>query len=363
MLVALLTPVLNDGDAVGNDVLGMARALQRAGHTVQFYAEKTRVSEDVFPIEQVLRGSPDLLIYHHSIQCDAAVAAVEAVRPRAVVKYHNVTPAHYFADFNPDAVRGSEIGRRQAVRLAGLGIPFWTDSAFNGRDLMTDVPGLAWEELPPFHQADGLAESAPDPTDLAGLDDWTTTLLAVGRVAPNKNLELAVETLAAVRASSHPDARLIVAGEHVFPQYSDRVARRAELLGVRDGVIVTGRVSAGQLKALYLSADVLLVTSSHEGFCVPLVEAMALGVPTVGVARTATPDTGGDAVRYAEPIPEDLARAVNELVSDRVVREGFLVAGQRRYAERFQKQAIERRFLELLATVGGGVNAGAGVSS
>lgn len=350
MTIAILTPVLNDGDAVGNDILGMAAALRAAGHGVAFFAEKARVDEEVFPLgdlDAFLADDANAAIYHHSIQCDAAVRLVEKYRDRAVVKFHNVTPARFFADVNPDAVRGSEVGRQQAVRLAKAGVPFWVDSDFNGRDLRDDVPTLRYEELPPFHQAEKLADLSPDADQLAGLDDWATTLLCVGRVAPNKNLELAVETLAEVRQHDAA-ARLVVAGEHVFPTYSNRVLDRAKALGVEDALIVAGRVTTGQLKALYLSADVLLVTSDHEGFCVPLVEAMSLGVPVVAVPRTAVPDTGGAAVRYADDAAS-LAVAAGEMIADGRVRERHLLAGRRRYRERFSTDAIAARFLELVS--------------
>lgn len=347
MSVAIAAPNLAAGDAIGHDVLGMAAALRAAGEDVRLFADTARVADEVFPLadlDDFLAAGHDL-IYHHSLRCDAAVTAVERFRRRAVVKFHNVTPSRFFADLNPAAARLCDVGRQQAVRLARLGVPFWADSAFNARDLAADVPDVCCEELPPFHQADELLTTAPDADGLPGLDAWATTLLCVGRVAPNKNLELAVETLAAL---ADPHARLILAGEHVYEAYSDRVLRRAEALGVSAAVIVTGRVTAAQLKALYLSADMLLVTSEHEGFCVPLVEAMALGVPVVGVPRTAVPDTAGDALHAADDAPA-LAAAVRAVLEDASLRECRVRAGRRRYRERFAPAAIAGRFHELFA--------------
>ncbi|QEL15316.1 glycosyltransferase [Limnoglobus roseus] len=348
MTVAIATPILNDGDAIGHDVLGMANALRADGHDVRFFAEKARVDEDVFPLADLadfLRHGDNAVIYHHSLRCDTAVRAVERYPHQAVVKFHNVTPPRFFTDVNPEAVPDCEVGRQQAIRLARSGVPFWVDSAFNARDLADDVPTLRSEELPPFHQAETLLRTTPDADNLGGLDNWAPTLLCVGRVAPNKNLELAVETLAELR---DPHARLVLAGEHVYADYSDRVLKRAESLGVAGSLVVTGHVSTAQLKALYLASDLLLVTSDHEGFCVPLVEAMVLGVPIVGVPRTAVPDTGGDAVRYANDAPT-LANAVREVIDDSPTRERHLRAGRRRYRERFSQTAIAARFRELFA--------------
>lgn len=349
MTIALATAVLNDGDAIGHDVRGMAAVLRADGHDVALFAEKARVDEEVLPLDELaafLRDDGNAVIYHHSQACDAA-RTIERHRRQAVVKFHNVTPPRFFAGLDAAAVRSCEAGRRQAIQLARAGVPFWADSAFNARDLAADVPGFRADELPPFHQAETLLDTPPDGGSLPGLDDWATTLLCVGRVAPNKNLELAVETLAAAKRHD-PAARLIVAGGHVYADYTARVTRRAEELGVADALVVTGHVTAAQLKALYLASDLLLVTSDHEGFCVPLVEAMALGVPIVGVPRTAVPDTGGDAVRYADDAPA-LATAIREMIDDAATRERHLRAGRRRYRERFSPAAIADRFRELFA--------------
>jgi glycosyltransferase involved in cell wall biosynthesis len=101
--------------------------------------------------------------------------------------------------------------------------------------------------------------------------------------------------------------------------------------------------------ALYRTADALLITSEHEGFCVPIVEAMSLGVPVVAVPHTAVPDTGGSALRYAEADPEQLAMAIKELLADGHHREEQVLAGWHRYEQHFSPAAIEMRFWQLLA--------------
>ncbi len=348
--IALAARVLNDGDAIGNDLLGMADALRADGVAVALFAEKARVDRDVRPLgelEASLAASEAGLILHLSNECEAGVRAVERFAARSAVKYHNATPPKFFQKADPALVRETARGREQAVRLANLGVRFWVDSDFNGRDLAADVPGFRPETLAPFHQAEALARATPDTDHLAGLDDWATTLLAVGRVAPNKNLELAIDALARLR-DREPRARLIVAGEHLFPDYSQALLDRARRLGVDDDVTVTGRVTAAQLKALYQSADALLVTSEHEGFCVPLVEAMALGVPIAALPRTAVPETAGDAALYAEDVA-GLADAAHQLVADGPLRERQVRLGFARYRERFSSAAIAARFRALAA--------------
>jgi glycosyltransferase involved in cell wall biosynthesis len=349
MRVAIATPNLTAWDGVGNDVLGMARALRGRGHRVGLFADDARIDEHVRPLADLFRaarGADDMLIYHHSIQCETGVRAIEELPGRKVVKYHNITPPRFFAGIDAETAGKAAVGLKQAVRLCRTDATVWVDSAFNGRELGEIAPDGAFAELPPFQQADRLAATAPDAHAVAGLDGWGTVILCVGRVAPNKNLGLAVDTFAAYRRQFDPTARLVIAGEHIFHGYSQTIGERVKEHGIDDSVVVSGRVSVPHLKALYMTADALLVTSDHEGFCVPLAEAMVLGTPVVAVPHAAIPDTAGDAARYAVPTPASLAEALDEVIAGES-RERRLAAGRRRYDEHFTTAAIERRFLEL----------------
>jgi glycosyltransferase involved in cell wall biosynthesis len=200
---------------------------------------------------------------------------------------------------------------------------------------------------------ESLMQLSPDAGVASRLDDWTTTLLCVGRVAPNKNLLLAIDALAEYRERYDANSRLIIAGGHVFPEYSEAVREHIVSKNLGESVTITGRVTAEQLKGLYLATDVLLVTSEHEGFCVPLVEAMALRVPTVAVANAAIPSTAGPFAKYANANATDLAISINELVNDGSQRELHLKHGSERYRERYQPSVIERRFNDLVSSLCG----------
>jgi glycosyltransferase involved in cell wall biosynthesis len=349
MRIGIAIPTLVDGDAVGNDVLGMARALRRRGHDVLFFAWTSRISEPVKGPDDLMRTltrPDDVLIYHHSIGCEWAVRAVERLPGRKAVKYHNVTPPEFFKD-NAEVARGCAQGIREVARLAKTTAHIWADSEFNARHVREVAPGRAVAELPPFHQADQLFHADADHRSAAGLDDWNTNVLLVGRLVPNKNVPLAVKAFAEYRRRFDPRARLVVVGDRPVPEHAHEVERLARNLGQDGHVLVTGKVSVGQLKALYLTADALLVTSTHEGFCVPLVEAMGFRVPVVAVPNAAVPFTAGDAAFYADPDPAKLAEQLHAAVADGAARERQVEQGYRRYEERFTNEAIERRFGEL----------------
>jgi glycosyltransferase involved in cell wall biosynthesis len=342
MNVAIAVPVLADGDAVGCDALGMAAVLRADGHAVRFFAEKSLVPEETLPLERLMTTTDDVLIVHHSHGCAAAVAAVVAFPGRAIVKYHNVTPPRFFP-------AGSEVrtaaaaGRQQIHRLTASAAEVWCDSEFNSVGL--DRP---CQVIPPFMQSETLAAAAVDADTAAALDAAVTTVLMVGRVAPNKNVLLGLEAFAAYRRHD-PTARLVIAGGHVFEEYSHAVTTRIDELGLTHGVIITGRVTVPQLKTLYLAADALLVTSEHEGFCVPIVEAMRLGTPVVAVNTTAIPGTAGDAARLVLPTAAAIASAMDAVVSDPREREHLVRAGRARFDSHFHPHRIASRFRELFS--------------
>ena len=134
--------------------------------------------------------------------------------------------------------------------------------------------------------------------------------LAVGRVSPNKALESTVAALAVARAHGDPT-----------PRSGDRKARhrllrrRAPALRGRPGPGRRGQVrrpcSDATVAAAYAEADVLVVTSEHEGFCVPVVEAMTAGLPVVAFDQGAVPEVLGGAPyssRTRTPTPWPLHR-------------------------------------------------------
>ncbi len=352
MRIGIALPTLTDGDAVGNDVLGMARIIRKRGYDVEFFAWNSRVNEPVRGLNElpkVLRSPDDVLIYHHSIGCEPAVRAMEKLPcRRKAVKYHNVTPPRFFAKRNPKIAEGCQEGLDQIPRLAKLGAKIWADSAYNAADFTAVAPELPVAELPPFHQSDDLFRTEPDHRSVAGIDDWTTNILLVGRLVPNKNIPLAVEAFAEYRKLYDDRARLLIVGGMPVAEYAGEIHDLIRNSGQGGHTVITGAITVAQLKALYLTADVLLVTSEHEGFCVPLIEAMGLRVPVVAVPNAAVPYTAADCARYADGNPLALANQIDAVLTDPEVRESQISRGWERYSTNFSTAAIEAKFEKLL---------------
>jgi len=178
--------------------------------------------------------------------------------------------------------------------------------------------------LPYIVPLQGFRPSDRDPEIVAkyGLEG-RPVLLYVGRMAANKRIIDLVRALPLIQAQ-HPGTKLLMVGDNTTPPYDVLVRnaqKEAEELGVGDDVIFTGPYSHDQLHRLYNSSDVYVTSSLHEGFCIPVIEAMACGVPVVGTHTTALPETIGEGgLTFRPEDPADLAAKVNLLLSSRVAK-------------------------------------------
>jgi glycosyltransferase involved in cell wall biosynthesis len=359
--IAVLTPSITTGDAVSNDVLGMYNVLKKLGHETRIYAEGWTLSEPKIwaapRIENFLRGAGDLLIYHYSRGWDFGLGLLRRLKCRTAIKYHNVTPPLFFEKFNQDLVVMCMEGRNQLSAIAGAGCDLYMSaSAYNERELLEEgVPKEKSFVVPPFHHIDRLNDVEPDRKVLKlARDGGHTNILMVGRVSPNKGHPLLIEAFAAYNRDYNPKSRLFIVGkeETRLNAYNQLLRELARHFEVQDKVIFTGEVTDQELKAYYLAAHVFMITSEHEGFCVPLVEAMSMSVPLVAYGSSAIPGTvDGVGLVWMERDAYLLAESVHSIVENREVGASLGAMGLRRYEQLFTNRKIETQFLSALGTV------------
>lgn len=164
-------------------------------------------------------------------------------------------------------------------------------------------------------------------------------ILAVSGLSPHKNVEVAIDAMAAIRAR-RPNAVLVVPGN--VTAYASTLTARARALGVEQIVRFPGWVSSAQLEGLYQEASCLVFPSRREGFGLPLLEAMARGLPVICAHASAMPEVAGDAALYFDPdSADDLARAVDRVLSDDALAEDLAAAGRQRAAQFSWRRAAE----------------------
>jgi glycosyltransferase involved in cell wall biosynthesis len=360
--VAIVTPTLTSADAVSNDVLTMRRVLRERGAEVRIFAENSNLAGEQIAAPAAalsyLRSPNDVLIYHHSIGCTSGVETLNAASSRKIVKYHNVTPPAFFEGISEHHQRLCESGRSQLKEIiAARPDLYLADSAFNKSGLIaagSDVNKTF--VLPPFNQADELRAGAADLALFDSYHDSSVNLLMVGGVRPNKGHADLIEAFATYYYYFNSQARLFIvgAGNKAFERYEAALKRLIEEWSLDSRIVFTEEVSNEALKSYYLLADALLMTSEHEGFCVPLVEAMAMKVPIVAYASTAIPETAEDAALiWDERDPYLMGQSIDFLQTNEEMRMALVYRGSRRYEENFSSRAIEKQFVELLDRIPG----------
>jgi len=337
-------PVLAPGDAMSNHVFALRAHLREWGYGSHAYAVETKAGvEGVLPYRRLYRAvrPTDMLILHFSIGHEVfdQLARIEA---RRVLVYHNVTPPEFFTGLNDHAAVHARLGLRQLAGLAprvdlAVGV-----SEFNARDLgevgftnVTAVPILIdWTQY----------GAAPDESTLASMSSRRTRILFVGRISPNKRQDELVRMLAYYRACIDPEAMLYLVGSYRDqPQYHARLWSLIEALGLRGAVVLTGSVPPAALVAYYRRASVFCSLSEHEGFGVPLLEAMHLGVPVVAYDAAAVGETVGEGgIRLPRKDLAEAAEACALVVERADLRERVVEAGHRRVRD-FDTEAVARR--------------------
>jgi glycosyltransferase involved in cell wall biosynthesis len=337
----LFVPCFEPG-AVGHHTVLLRDALVAAGHPSQIFASEIDpvwADRGVQHFTEYGRSVPsrpdDRLVYQVAIGSPVA-DWLQGRGETLIVNHHNFTPIRYLQAWDPAATQGVAWGRRQLRRLADRSALGIADSRFNEVDL--EEAGFGATVVIPVLVDLAASDGEPDPTVIdelhAAKRDGGRDWLFVGRVAPNKCQHDLVAALAAHRRVYGSRDRLRLVGSATARAYSIALASFVHALELDDAVDVTGAVTAAALRAQYRSADVLVCVSEHEGFCVPLLEAMHHGVPVVAYGAGAVRETVGDGGLVLDrKDPVTVAAAVERVLSDAGLRAQLVEAGRRRAAE------------------------------
>jgi glycosyltransferase involved in cell wall biosynthesis len=358
-------PALHRGDAIGDSARLMRDAFRSWGYEADVWAPHVDpdLEGDGRPYDrfasEVRGGADDVVILHYALP-SRLTSDLAARGGKRVLLHHNITPPGSFAPWDPEMVRLCALGREQVAELRGRVELALADSEFSRREL----EALGFERtgvLPIYLDFDRYRER-PNPVLLSQLRDGRTNLLFVGRVTPNKRPEDLVRLLSFWKRFISPAVRLVLVGRyprretgHGVPlrrHYLDALEAFAYEEGLRpEDVIFAGHLEHDELLACYAAAQLFVSMSEHEGFGVPLVEAMLMGVPVLARRAAAVGFTLGDAgVTFEGNDLAEVAELGRELVVDGALRARVL-AGQARRLGAFAPAAVEatlRRFVESL---------------
>jgi glycosyltransferase involved in cell wall biosynthesis len=343
-----LLPVLTPGDAIGGAVLATREMLVEQGLRSEIFADviDRSLSATARPAtalgESIQPG--DAVLYHLSVGSRLA-ALFSSLPARKVVVYHNITPPQYFQSTSPAVVLQLVAGRGQLRALAPNTDLCIADSDFNAAEAREcGYPHVV--VVPPPVDLDRLRPVPATPSS-------PPYALFVGRFAVNKRHDTLIRSLAVMAAEGRGVRLVLVGPADDNRAYVSALRGLADRLGVSDRVdINAGRVSDGRLRELYRGASLYVTASEHEGFCVPLVEAMAFQLPVVARAAAAIPSTlNGAGVLIDGDDPLLMAAAIGRVLDDVPLRRHLVAAGLRRL-EDFARPAIERGLTAALRSAG-----------
>ena len=353
MTVNQWVPAAHRGDAIGDSARRVRGLLRAMGHQSDLFALTIDddLAGDVRPFADPAASRGDLTIFHYALPSPMTEAFARLPRGR-VLQYHNVTPAHFFAPYDAGIFRLASLGRSELATLAGRTDMALGDSVFNQSEL--DALGFDNTGVFPIAIDVGRITAAPRRPALERvLDDGSLNFLFVGRIVPNKKIEDHIRLAEVYKRYVDVNYRFIFVGRtDGVPRYYNMIrALLAEYQMPADRFIFTGAVPDEDLAAYYRTARVYISLSEHEGFCVPLLEAMAADVPVLAYASTAVPDTlAGAGVQFAPKDLEVAAELLGALAYDDGLR-ARVIAGQRCRLADFGDARIQQALAALVAGV------------
>jgi glycosyltransferase involved in cell wall biosynthesis len=250
-----------------------------------------RIGDRIAPLRSLTAagiGASDVLLVHYSAYAPKLRGVLEMPQRKLLIS-HNITPARWFWDHDPQAGVVCALGRKQLPQFAAAvdvaaGVSLYNAQEF-GSDvvipILFDPAGLGVPRRPPADPATWTAPDAP-------------TILFVGRLAPHKRQDAVIRAFELYRRRHAPAARLVLVGAPINWPYDAAMRVLAEEISPGRVTIESGLTNE-QLAERWRWADAFLCLSEHEGFCIPLLEAFHFGVPVIARAIGGVPEVAGDA--------------------------------------------------------------------
>ncbi len=342
----------SNGDAISNEARAWRSVFRGWGHPSEVYCERKRILPELRKETREIHDAPasiaadDVVVLHLSIGSDVN-RMFQRLPCRKAIVYHNITPPEFFRGFQEGIAHMLQRGREEMAMLAGAATVNLADSRFNADELL--AAGYANPRVLPLLLDRSNWNGPVDRRIVRELDDGFVNMLFVGRCVPNKRIEDLVFTLHYCQRFVNKSTRLVHVGSAAgVERYQALLKTKARELRV-EHLVMPGAVRSDELRAYYQAADVFVCLSEHEGFCIPLLEAMGHDVPVMAFDAGAVAETlDGSGVLFRQKDFALIAETVQRVARDQPLR-ASIIEGQRRRLAAYEKQDIPARMKEALA--------------
>lgn len=343
-----LVHTLSYGDAISTEVLALNRVLRDAGVASEIYTINTHphYKDQTKHFSQFPKSSKGKVILHYSLGSPLNDLYKELSSWERSLIYHNLTPARWFKAVNARVYNDIAQGMKELPELLRISNLIIADSEFNASELSPYGVSSTVLGLP----VDPARWSEPANQGITSLvqNDPRLHVLHVGRIAPNKCIEDIIKAFYFLHHHIERECKLWLVGiDHDTELYSFGLKRLAQELHLTDSIEFVGRLSDSEVRALYETCSVYVCMSEHEGFCLPLIEAMHFGIPVVAWKGSAVAETlGNSSLMISDKNPAAVAELLYLAAKDPSLRSSLIEAGKRR-VEDFSFSTFAQQVREL----------------
>lgn len=347
-----LLPNLSYGDAISNQARAIRDLLLDEGYDSKIIVRYSdpKVANECELFDAGKLKVSDGLIYHHSIGFEYTQFASMHKGPKVLI-YHNITPKDFFEPYDDNFAKILQKGREELSLLAKYFPVSYSDSQFNVNELRLN--GFKAPKVLPLIVSPEKWNFKPDIETIKKLRDGRKNILFTGRLSPNKKQTDIVKLMHYLKYIDS-NIRLCLVGEgDIINPYVREVYELIRKYGLENDIIISGKVSDEELKSFFMNADLYVSMSEHEGFGVPLIEAMWFDIPILAYKSSAIPDTLGEAAFMITDKKDMLSIAilVKYLLTDEALRKNIINA-QKKVRINYALQNVYEQYKDLINELG-----------
>ena len=341
-------PQITYGDGISRGVLFTQKILHNLGYESEIFILATkidiRIKQDIYHIDEYIKSN-DLVLIHFSIQQDNFDDILQIFNKKIMI-YHNITPAFFF--MHKGYIEYTNGGRRQLKNAREKFLGVIADSPYNAKE----VEFYGYKNIVSIPLLVDLNSFKLGKLDNNILNEYKNSfnIIFVGRIIQNKSQHQLIDVAYELLSRGIKNFKIIIIGGNYYSDYLNYMKKNIKLLGLEDIIKIVEHISDEELNSYYQIASLYLSMSEHEGFGMPLVEAMSYDIPVLAYNTTAISTT--------TPKVSHLDFKAVDYVSDRIERimndEDFkinMISEQRKYLNNFKYEKIKKDLREYLQNV------------
>ena len=343
-----LTPTFQTHDALGQHTKELHALVEKLGFRSCIWSSEKKRSTPARNAKHFrIKSSEDVLIYQVATGSSLVEKIIKS-DAKLIVNYHNITPAKYFDRWSPDLASELRKGRRQLTQLADHTCLAIADSEYNAGELRA----LGFSDIEVIPVLFKLGERTKKEERVKPLQNGSQWLF-IGRTVPNKAQHDLIVAFATYREHYDSESKLVLIGTGLA-SYEKAIQDLIHELDLQKSVKTVDSVTEEEKRHYFSSSDIYVSLSEHEGFGVPMIEAMHYGLPVLAYDAAAVRETlGGEGLLLNSKTPTEVAAVVHETLQDPQIFNALVLGGRHRSEEISLESNLENYKASLLPLLNG----------